>query len=647
MHGAAAEVKPQSVRGFPSGAGLTRRLARAQWLPGRRDVIGVSIAALGACIAASFSLQLWHAHLHVPFAYGSDGLLTEMIIKSVVSGGWVWTNHALGAPFGFQLYDFPVATDSLNFLAMKILSLGTDDPAKVMNIFFLLTFPADAIAGYAVLRWLGISIGSSVVCAILFADAPYHLLRGETHLLLSSYITVPIATYLTVAILDGASLFSRRRQALGLRGWPSRRNLFMLVLCVMIGSLGIYYAAFTMLLVGSAGIASSAGKRNWRPFVQAAAVIGAIGAMAFVNDLPGAIYRHQHGVDALVAHRLPQESELYALKLAEMVLPVPGHRVAPLRNIRQKYDTTTTTPTSAANEDGPQSLGIVGVIGLAWMFVIALGAVIGIDRAVPWLRRQRQLAFAALTAFLIATVGGVSALIGYLVTPQIRAWDRISIFIAFFALATVGLGLDALRRRLGPAHRWLVPVGLTVVLVIGIYDQSSRLAIPPYAGNETAYKDDGLFVASIQRLMPKGASIFQLPYVAFPENPPVGRMKDYDPGRGYVHSTDLRWSYGSMKGRPQDWENAAQSLPLPTLLDGVVAAGFSGLWIDRLGYADSAASLQKRVRALVGNAPIISRNGRFAFFDLRAFAARLRARAPLGEIAGLRDAILHPPTVDR
>src|SRR3712207_7344477 len=54
---------------------------------------------------------------------------------------------------------------------------------------------------------------------------------------------------------------------------------------------------------------------------------------------------------------------------------------------------------------------------------------------------------AALTAFLVGTTGGVSAILAWVVSPQIRGWNRLSIFIAFFALAAVALLLDALGRR--------------------------------------------------------------------------------------------------------------------------------------------------------------------------------------------------------
>ena len=49
-------------------------------------------------------------------------------------------------------------------------------------------------------------------------------------------------------------------------------------------------------------------------------------------------------------------------------------------------------------------------------------------------------------------------------------------------------------------------------------------------------------------------SVFQLPYMPFPDGGVVHRMTDYDLVRGYLHSDGLHWSFGAMSGRPEDWQ---------------------------------------------------------------------------------------------
>src|SRR5206468_2172279 len=80
-----------------------------------RNVAGY-LAALALCLLClTWTLKLWRADLHVPFVYGQDGLLTAAMVKGVIDNPWYWHNAYLGAPFGSDLYDFPMS-EGLHFL---------------------------------------------------------------------------------------------------------------------------------------------------------------------------------------------------------------------------------------------------------------------------------------------------------------------------------------------------------------------------------------------------------------------------------------------------------------------------------------------------------------------------------------------------
>ena len=100
-------------------------------------------------------------------------------------------HQSYGGSLWHAAYDFPIGTDDLNSLVAQVLGITSSNPGLVDNLFFLYTFVTEAIAAFVVLRWLRISTATAVVCAILFADAPYHLFRGEIHLMLSTYAPVP------------------------------------------------------------------------------------------------------------------------------------------------------------------------------------------------------------------------------------------------------------------------------------------------------------------------------------------------------------------------------------------------------------------------------------------------------------------------
>lgn len=607
----------------------------------RSDAPAAAAACVLSMIAAALALRLWHADRIVPLTYSGDGLFNLVLVKAVLENGWFLINPHLGAPFGQQLYDFAIVNgDNPQWLIIKTIGLFTSSPAEALNAFYFGTFPLMALTGFLALRLLAVSRPVAVVIAVLFSLAPNHFFNGEGHLFLGAAWSVPLACWLVLAVAAGEPLFERRaRSGPRLLAWMSRRTLAVLAVCVIVGSTSTYYAVFAVILVTTATLLTAVRQRTWRALATGAVVTALVAVTMTVSLAPSLVYRIDHGANALVGTRVPQESELYSLKLVRLLLPVKAHRLEPLAELNRKYVATAPLP-----GEGPgEALGAVAAAGLVWLIAVAFMTLFGV-RFVQGLERHRHVAGAALVAFLVGTTGGIAALFSYVVSPQLRGWNRISIFIAFFALVAVALGLDALRRRF-EAHAWPawgLGVLLAGVLVLGWFDQTSPAAVPPYAAIEGQFRSDKDFVMAIEHRLPRGAAVFQLPYIPFPETPPQGRMMDYDEFRGYVHSSALRWSYGAMKGRPADWESELAGEPINRVLPAVAAAGFAGIYVDRFGYADNGVGIEAAIARMAGGAPILSADKRLAFFDLRPYAAALAGQRSSTSLAALRKATLEP-----
>ena len=578
----------------------------------RPDALGARVgeggyAALAALLSGLFGLLVirpWEGDLDVPYLLHGDANFYHSEVKGILDHGWFWRNPNLGAPEGQQLFDYPgLSGDPLNVLLMKLIGLFTSDAAVVVNVFFLLTFPLIGLAAYLVLRRLAVSVPVSIACSILYTLMPYHFYRGEGHLVLSAYYVVPLGAYLVLAVLGDRPLWGR---------W--RLTLVTLALCAVIASAsaGYYYAAFTAILVAGVAVIRAVATRSKRPLREGGAVVGAILALSLVTIAPSFVYWAKHGTNDEATQRLTLESELYGLKLTQLVLPHDQHRIHWLADLRQDYqswfgatEATMSTP-----------LGVVATVGLLWLLAVSLLQVASPGRPVAS-PLHGHAALATLLALLIAWTGGISLWIAG-VWPQIRAWNRLSIYIAFFALLSVGLLLDrALRALDSRRHGALLGAWLLLgVLAVGVLDQTGTGNRPDYAALETEYRSDGEFVAQIEERFPAGAMVFQLPYRTFPETQALGRMSDYDLMRGYLHSVDLRWSYGFMKGRPGDPSPALAALPTGQMVRDVAAAGFSGVYVDRFGYDDRAVKLEDELAATTGREPLVSPNGRLSFFEL-------------------------------
>jgi hypothetical protein len=558
--------------------------------PGPEAGFAAGAAAL-ATVGAAIVMKLWDADLRAPFSYTGDGTLNLMLIKGVMERGWFYENPRLGAPNGQQLYDYPVLSgDGLHVLFFWLGGLFTDDPALVMNVFFLLTFPVTAVVGYLVLRRLTIGPEVSVVIAVLYALLPYHFMRGETHLFLAAYYAVPVGVYLVLCVFDG------RRFTLGLGA---------LAALVALASGSFYYSAFTVVLVVVAAALHFLLTRERGGVVCGALVVGVILGVSLVQLAPTIVYRAANGTNDEVAKRFWFESENYGLKITHLVLPVDGHRIDALAARKEEY-----VEQIPPNEGRAATLGAVASAGFLWLLAVAVVAIAGAWRRYD-LGMHARLAVLTVVSVLLATTGGLSTLIA-VVWPQIRSWNRLSVFIAFFALVAVALLLEWLGRRI-PRTAFLAV--LAAVLVLGAADQTTDFFVPPYDGVEADYRDDQRWILALEDQLPDRAMVVQLPYEPFPE-PPLGPRPLYESAKPYLHSSDLQWSFGAMKGRPDDWAVANATRPVAELVPAAREAGFAAIHVDRLAYPDQGAAVEDELRSALGAEPERSGNGRYLLWRL-------------------------------
>lgn len=583
---------------------------RKEW---PREVAVAAVAGSGSLGAAAWALQLWKADLAIPFQYGGDMLFTSAFVKGLVEQGSFVHNSAIGAPGTGTLLDFPT-TDAAHLLLVRLFGWLTGSWATAINIYFLLGFVLAGITAAMVMRALGASRVPAIACAILYAVLPAHFIRGEGQVFLGAYWVVPLAVLVCVWLGQPASLVFGDQHSWRPE-WRNRRSLAAAAICLLIGASGVYHAFFACFLILVAGIAGALRTRDRRRVVAALVLVAFVCLSLGLGLVESIHYRLEEGPNEEVAQRWVGDSIRYALRLPQLVMPVTGHRVPALAEVKQKYHSVLgdLSPDSD-NENDASSLGIVLGLGFVALIGVAL-----------WGRRAlrdstvQMLADLNLAAFLLATVDGFGAVFAMLISPQIRAYNRISVFIAFFSAALVAIALTALVRRLRP--RPIARMGAYaicgLILVFGVFDQTAPHYVPAYGAVQSAYAADARFVDSIEQTLPEGAMVLQLPHVVFPESGPVVQLPDYEHFRGYLHSETTRWSYGSMRGRETDrWLRGVSELAPPELVDEAAAAGFDGIWVDARGYEDGGAAIVAGLTGTLHEEPVLSDDGRVAFFVL-------------------------------
>ncbi len=528
-------------------------------------------------------------------------------------------------------------------MVIGAMGLVIGDPGLVLNLYFLLGYVFIAAASFLVLRSLGASRPSSFALSVIFSMLPYHLAHGEGHLMLANYVAAPAACWLVVRIARGMPLITRGSQQ-GWRRFMTTTNAGTAAAVIVTGGTSLYYAVFTVMLVVVATAARGIASTSWRSLLPGALATVGVGAVLFLSVLPGLVYQWVNGANTALAVRTPIESDYFSLSLGRLLLSYSGHRIQALSDIGNSY---------AANTiwigEGDAGLGTA----LGATFVGMIIALIAFTIRGRWPSSERAAIarvaiMGTLTAFLIGTFGGVGGIIANLISPQIRAWTRITPFLAFFCAIVLALAIDWLRerprkRRWGPAFGFALPIAIAFLAVL---DQTSPTNIPNYRAIAAAWNSGAAFVARIEQLMPRNAMILQMPLHGFPESGPVVGMGDYEQLAGYVHSTDLRWSFGALNGRPEAWSVAVQDMPVPQLVRGAAAAGFAGAWVDRAGYEDNGVAAIASIRALTGpTRSIEAEGGRLVFIDLRPLQRKLQRSLSLRERQALAAQVVTPTTV--
>jgi len=261
-----------------------------------------------------------------------------------------------------------------------------------------------------------------------------------------------------------------------------------------------------------------------------------------------------------------------------------------LRHLQERYGRDRPLET----ENATAALGAVGALGFLGLLAVFL---------LPRSQRSPQtlaLAQLNLAAFLLATIAGFGTLIN-LVFAQFRCYNRMSMFIACFALLFVAGCIDTAWNRFS-SRRIFVLLTVAALVVFGVWDQTPTNIRPNDEGVASRWDNDAAFVRDVEGRLPPASRVFELPIARFQETPEKDGLPDYLSAIGYLHSEKLEWSYGAMLGRPDaDAQTAlGERLENDATMDGALAelksAGFRVLWIDWRGYS---AEKRKALRPLL------------------------------------------------
>jgi phosphoglycerol transferase len=567
-----------------------------------RDIIIYFVAVLASFSILAWAMKLWEADLSIPFNYSGDSLFIGSLIKGIIDNGWYLSNPFMGAPFGNHLYDFPLYAYS-DFAIIKVISIFSSNYATVMNVFYIATFPLTTLSTLFVLRQFNLSYSISIFGSILYTFVPYHFFRCEDHLLLSAYYTIPLIVMVVIWIYTKDDLFNSK--TFGIEIWKA------IAICIIISLAFTYYSFFSCFFILIMGISSSIFNKNKKPILISMMLVAVITITTLILVSPTIFYQYENGNSEIV-NRNPADSEVYGLKLIQLFLPVHQHRIDFMAEISKNYN----TKAPLVNENAVSSLGLMGTLGCILLIFISFSRISGF----PNLNSKNLITLNAisilnLSGILMGTIGGLGSIVAFFIYPQIRSYNRISIFIAFYSIFAACIIIEHIMSKLQKRNwQYIGQMALVLLLIVGILDQTPTSFLQPYADTKDQYNSDDKYIKEIESHVPINTLIYQLPYVIYPNDGQLYRMNNYDHLKAYLHSSGLHWSYGTMMGRAEDdWSRSVGNMPVDDMIYEIIAKGFSGIYIDSYGYEDNAKSLITNISKTIQAEPLVSDNGRFYF----------------------------------
>lgn len=525
--------------------------------------------------------RLGSAAWKTPIAYDGDSLQILGWIKASSEGDYLpfhsKLTKRLGAPYTANWNDYAMYEEFLTFTLGRLTNWF--DLFTASNLGIMGCYVTSVLSFYACSRLLRHRKEWALTFAVLFAFSYYNTFRGLPHLLLSYTFTVPLAVVSSWLVLA-----SKRIQRGNFFWW------FVLAAGVVLGfnnpyNLNMYFQL--MLLALGCNFLLHRRREN----LEAGIVAMAVAAMAFVLinfDTIG--YGLTHGKNPTATPRSYFQTEMSALKPLELIMPPATHHAEFLADWGRKYATNAWV----RGEFFSPYLGLVGIVAMVWLSWTFV-------RFIMNRRRDPQRLPPHLPQFayilLYSLIGGFNCVIGLFGILYFRASNRYSVFLAAICLLFAASALSRLTRRWDFFARW----GLALVILgVGLWDQTPRS--PGKAERSkinAAIAVDRDFAAEMEKRLPPGTAVFQLPVMRFPEGGPSGEVTEYEMLRPFFFTKTLRFSFGSNQGRPREnWQQEIIRLPLDEIVRRLESYGFGAIYMDRRGVPEKGEKFLSLLKVL-------------------------------------------------
>jgi hypothetical protein len=595
----------------------------------KKPIISYSLLFITTTLILIFQLQILAIDLSVPFNFWGDTIWFSVPIKGMIENGWVYEIPQLSAPFTLDASAFPSMTH-VDWVLMKIISIFNPNFGVVLNVFWLCTIILSAISATLAMSLLGLKTSLAALFGLIYAFLPYAILRNVAHISLI-YYCVPLLCMAAIWIAQGCDSCQE-----------NKIRLFAYIGAIAQGFNYIYFSFFALILLAFSALLGYARERKTKSIKEAVAISIIILISATINLTPSFLSWHNNGKPPDMVYKSPAEAEIYGLKIRKMLSPHEDN-VIPVLGQWGRLDKNANFPNE--NENNSARLGPMGAIGLIFLFMISLGLIRLSDNA--YSSKIKSVANLNLFAILVTTIGGFGAIFN-LILPDFRAYNRFSVFIAFFALIALAFYWNSKYENTINKNKKRILIFLIVIATIfTLYDQLLGFVHlrNPRSNQESETVHLREIIKKVEESVPSGSSIFQLPITGFPPDGFREKMLPYAHGQAYLASSSLHWSWPSFSIKHRAWLDKIQALNSSNMLEALSLSKFRLVWIDRFGYRDNGIEIYKKLTDAGATEILTGISNRYVILDLVNITNNLKQKIGASEFEKRHHDIVNAPII--
>lgn len=529
------------------------------------------VTTLGFCIVyRKWSAESWQ----YPIAYQADHMAVHFYTRMYGIGEFKpffnKTTSLMNAPGGADLSDLPNNEDILYFSISLFQKLFDHFPGSNLATLFYLIL--NGLSFYLFLNYYGINNRLATAGGTLVSLSHFMLLRGFEHIMLMAAWHIPFLFIICDWCFRDDEVWTKKRVTFG-------------AMTSLYAGLSFPYYTFIYFHFLFFGFIRQIIKKIYRKcyFAIFMVMVSAFGTL--LGHLDTITYRIKNGPNLLILTRDLSSIEQYGMKIADLFLPYT-HILKGIQNWTHKiyYDQSFLIHT----EPGYSYLGLIGSVAVLY----------SLSQPILHLFKEKRQELDHYWLYLYWTIifslsGGINFLLSNLSGVYLfRCTNRYSIIVLMIAL------LLFFRRFNYIMNKWVI----CGIMLIALVDLPARMGKNQYLEIKERVDSDREFVTQMEKIMPDGAMVFQLPVIDYPEYPKVNDMTDYDHFRPAFYTAKYKWSYASVKGRPDnDWQKELQAKPIAELVDGLRQKHFSAIYINKRAFIDGGKKIIEELQKNVPN----------------------------------------------